>query len=185
MVDIDSMICPAAMSGILDNFLRRRLQNPHEILKNHVKEGMVVLDLGCGPGYFTIPAAKLVGNSGKVIAADLQEEMLGKVKKKISGTELENRIVLHKTLPDKIGLSGSLDFALAIYMLHEIPDAGALLGEIYSHLNSGGLLFYAEPKIHVSKKVFKKTVDEAVKCGFSPIRHPRIFFSRAVILQKN
>jgi len=82
-------ICPVEYAGGLDNSVRRLLQNPRKILKPYIHQGMTVLDLGCGPGFFSIEIAKMLKDTGKVIAADLQEGMLEKVNKKIKGTELE------------------------------------------------------------------------------------------------
>ena len=81
----DNRVCPVEIAGGLDNFVRRLLQNPQKLLRPHIREGMTVLDLGCGPGFFSIEIAKLLNNSGKVIAADLQEGMLDKLRKKIKG----------------------------------------------------------------------------------------------------
>jgi len=76
-------ICPVENAGGLDNFVRKFLQNPLKILKPYISKGMTVLDLGCGPGYFSIEIAKMVSESGKVIAADLQKRMLEKVRNKV------------------------------------------------------------------------------------------------------
>jgi len=80
-------ICPVERSGGLDNRLRRWLQNPQKIVMPYIKPGMTVLDLGCGPGFFAVEIARLLNDSGKVIAADLQQGMLDKVSKKVKGTE--------------------------------------------------------------------------------------------------
>lgn len=144
---------------------------------------MTVLDMGCGPGYFSIALAKMVGSSGRVIAADLQEGMLKKVKKKIQGTELEERIMLHKCESDKIGLSGEVNFAIAMYMLHEVPYQEKTLNEIASILKPNGHLLIAEPYIHVSKKAFERAVKVALDAGFVLVERPLIFFSRAVLLK--
>ena len=92
MTKINERVCPVALSGSLDNSIRRWLQNPRKILGPYIKEGMTVLDVGCGPGFFTIEMARMVGKSGRAIAADMQEGMLQKVKEKIKGTVLEDRI---------------------------------------------------------------------------------------------
>lgn len=92
-------------AGHFDNRIRRWLQNPRKILEPYIDEGMVALDMGCGPGFFSIDMAQLAGKSGRVIAADLQEGMLQKVKDKIQGTELEKRITLHKSEESRIGVS--------------------------------------------------------------------------------
>ncbi len=76
---LSNLVCPSEIAGILDNRIRRIFQEPEKILGPYVKKGMTVVDLGCGPGYFSISLATMVGNSGKVIAADLQERMLKKV----------------------------------------------------------------------------------------------------------
>jgi ubiquinone/menaquinone biosynthesis C-methylase UbiE len=49
------------------------LQNPRKLLKSYINKGMTVLDLGCGPGFFSIEIAKMLSDSWKVITADLQE----------------------------------------------------------------------------------------------------------------
>ncbi|MBK7711908.1 MAG: methyltransferase domain-containing protein [Bacteroidales bacterium] len=82
-------VCPATYSGSLDNFLRRLMHKPAKILSPFIKEGMTVLDMGCGPGFFTAELARLVGEKGKVIAADLQQEMLDKMILKVSSLGLE------------------------------------------------------------------------------------------------
>jgi ubiquinone/menaquinone biosynthesis C-methylase UbiE len=89
-------VCPVKRAGSLDNRFRRWLQDPQKILRPYIKEGMTVLDVGCGPGFFTVDMALMVGKSGRVIAADLQAGMLQKLREKIQETELEECIVLHK-----------------------------------------------------------------------------------------
>lgn len=69
-------VMPVENASSLDNLFRRWIQNPSRILDNRVREGMAVLELGCGSGFFTLEIARLVGRSGKVIAADLQDGML-------------------------------------------------------------------------------------------------------------
>ncbi|NTU84989.1 MAG: methyltransferase domain-containing protein, partial [Chloroflexales bacterium] len=86
MTDTNDRVCPAALAGGLDNRLRRWLQNPRPILEPYVHAGMTALDIGCGPGFFTLELAQLVGPSGRVIAVDLQADMLEKVRTKIQGT---------------------------------------------------------------------------------------------------
>jgi len=76
---MNNNICPVEKAGGLDNSIRKILQHPRKILRPYIKEGMSVLDLGCGPGYFSLEIAKLLNESGKVIAADLQQGMLDKV----------------------------------------------------------------------------------------------------------
>jgi len=113
MSDKGKRVCPVERAGSLDSRIRRWVQNPRKILGPYVEEGMVVLDLGCGPGSFSIEMAEMVGRSGRIIASGLQEGMLDRLREKIRGTELEQRITVHKCEETRIGVSEEVDFALA------------------------------------------------------------------------
>jgi len=182
--DKQNRVCPVAMAGSLDNRARRWFQNPQEILGPYIKEGMKVLDLGCGPGFFSIDMAQLVGKSGQVIASDLQEGMLQKLGDKIRGTELKERITLHKCEENKIGLSERVDFVLAFYLVHEIPDQKEFFNELESILKSEGQVLIVEPPFHVSKAAFKEMIRKSRGAGFIPVERPKVFLSKAVILEK-
>ncbi len=184
MSDENTHVCPVAIAGSLDNRIRRWLQNPQKILKQYIKEGMTALDIGCGPGFFSIDMAQMVGTSGKVIAADLQEGMLQKVRNKIKGTELEERITLHKCDKNKIGVSSHVDFILLFYMAHEVPDKEKFFNEIKTILKPTGQVLIVEPPFHVSKSAFEKIIKKAKDLGFTNIKGPDIFLSKTMILEK-
>jgi len=175
-------ICPVERAGGLDNSVRRLFQNPKKILSELIKEDMHVLDIGCGPGYFTVEIAKMLKGSGKVIAADLQEGMLAMLWNKIKGTELEKRIVLHKCENNKIGVTDKVDFALAFYMVHEVPDQKRLFDELRSIVKLNGKLYIIEPKFHVTRKKFNDMIGLLEDSGFKIIDRPKVFFSRAVLI---
>jgi len=184
MKDRRNRICPVEKAGSLDTTFRRILQNPGKILEPYIKEGMTVLDFGCGPGYFTIDMAKMVGKTGQVFAVDLQEGMIQKLKDKIQGTELEKRIILHKSEIGKMGLSEMVEFVLAFYVLHEISNQESLFKELLSILKPNGKVLIVEPPFHVSKAAFTKTVKRAKDAGFITEKGPRIILSKTVILKK-
>ncbi|MDA3917531.1 MAG: class I SAM-dependent methyltransferase, partial [Deltaproteobacteria bacterium] len=138
MSDRKNRVCPVEKAGSLDNRIRRWFQNPQKILRPYIKEGMTVLDIGCGPGFFSIDIARMVGKTGRVIASDLQEGMLQKVRDKIKGTEFEAIIKLHKCEENKIGVSDHVDFVLLFYMVHEVPDKGRFFDEIGAILKPNG-----------------------------------------------
>jgi ubiquinone/menaquinone biosynthesis C-methylase UbiE len=184
MGDRKNRVCPVEIAGSLDNRIRRWLQNPQKILRPYIGEGMTVLDLGCGPGFFSVDIAQMVGKSGRVIAADLQEGMLQKLRDKIRGTDLEGRITLHKCEENKIGLSEEVDFILAFYMVHEVPHQEELFNEMNSIIKRSGQVFIIEPPFHVSKTVFEETIRSARDAGFTPVERPKVFLGRTVILNK-
>jgi len=176
-------ICPVRLAGSLDNRIRKWLQDPRKIFGPYVRSGMTVLDLGCGPGFFTVELAKMVGPSGRVIAVDVQDGMLRKLKEKVAGTELESRIGIHKCDDDGIGVSEHADIVVAFYLFHELPNQQSILDEIRKILKDKGLLILVEPKyFHVSKRDFEQTVIDAEQAGFEKIESLKIFFSRAVVL---
>ncbi|MCX6258496.1 MAG: class I SAM-dependent methyltransferase [Bacteroidia bacterium] len=180
----NSRICPLEKAGMLDNSLRKLVQNPARILKPYISKGMTVLDLGCGPGYFSVEIAKMLADPGKLIAADLQEGMLEKLNLKIRGTNLEHMIRLHKCEADKTGVTDMVDFILAFWMIHEVPDQDKLFIELKSILKPGGKIFIIEPRFHVSKKSFDEMINKFENIGFEMIERPKVFFSRTVLLAK-
>ena len=144
---------------------------------------MTVLDIGCGPGFFSVEMALMAGSGGKVIAADLQEEMLQKISDKIKSTELEERIILHKCEADKIGVAENVDFVLLFYVVHEIPNKEQLFNEIVTLLKPGGQVLIVEPPFHVSKTAFDETLRLAVKAGFKIVKGPRMLFQKTAVLK--
>ncbi|MBI9063951.1 MAG: class I SAM-dependent methyltransferase [Marinilabiliaceae bacterium] len=144
---------------------------------------MTVCDLGCGPGFFSLEMAQLVSASGKVIAVDMQEVMLDRIMKKVAGTKLEQRIVLHQCEDKNVGVTEKVDFVLAFYMIHEVPDQETLFNELISILKPNGLIFIIEPKFHVSKQSFNQMIAKLEAIGLKIIERPKVFFSRAIVLK--
>jgi ubiquinone/menaquinone biosynthesis C-methylase UbiE len=175
-------VCPVELAGSLDSKIRRWFQSPHKTLAPFIKEGMSVLDVGCGPGFFSIELAKLVGRNGKVFAADLQDGMLRIIKNKIAGTELEKIIHLHKTGEDKINLSEKVDFILAFYMIHEVQDKKNLFEEFKNLLRENGKILIVEPFGHVSDKDFESTIKIAREAGLLAKRSKKLSLGRIAVL---
>ncbi|MHB8791277.1 MAG: class I SAM-dependent methyltransferase [Desulfobulbaceae bacterium] len=176
-------VCPVSLAGTLDNHLRRWVQDPRKILAPFLREGMTVLDLGCGPGFFTLDIARMVGPAGRVIASDLQEGMLEKIRAKVRATVLEPRITLHRCRQDRIGVSEQVDFVLAFYMVHEVPDQEAFFREIASILRPGGKVLVVEPPLHVAKKDFAATLAAARAAGFTTAPGPKVLLSKTAVLE--
>ena len=178
-------VCPWWFAYTFDNVLRRLVHDPPGILAPFLSEGMTVLDAGCGMGHFSIGMARIVGERGKVVAVDLQQKMLDVMMQRARKAGLEKRIIPRRCTPASLGLQEKLDFALAFWMVHEVPDAGRFFGEIHRHLNPGGHLLYSEPSFHVGAKTFRDICRMAMGQGFSEIGRPGIRFSRATLLGKS
>jgi len=179
-----TFVCPWWLIYSFDNPLRRLVQKPERILHELVRPGSRCLDVGCGFGYFTIPLAKLAGPSGSVTAVDLQEKMLAGLRRRAERDQLLSRIRVHRADTSGLHVDGVFDFALAFWMLHEVPDQEAMLAEICGALKPGGKLLLAEPKVHVNAFSFHRTVACAETVGFKRDREPRISFSRSLVMVK-
>jgi len=177
--------CPWWLLFTFDNPLRKVVHNPHKILSPFIRLGDTALDVGCGMGYFTIEMARLVGQNGKVTAADLQPQMLSGLSRRIRIAGLEDRISPLVSTTIEIGISQPVDFALAFWMVHEVSDREKFLKEIYTFMKPQGKFLIVEPRIHVSKQNFYKTLLICQKIGFSAIQATNIFMSRTMLMIKN
>ena len=154
---------------MLINPLRRLFENPSKLFVDVVREGMVVLEPGCGMGYFTLPLARMVGNTGRVIAIDIQPKMMAVLAKRSSTSGLSDRIEIRLGEPDRLrieDLRGTVDLAVALHMVHETSNPGMFFKEIWNALKNEGRLLVIEPKGHVSQLEFGKTMADALSAGF-------------------
>jgi ubiquinone/menaquinone biosynthesis C-methylase UbiE len=177
-------VCPWWLIRVFDNPLRRLIQKPEIILQGIVHSGDHCLDVGCGFGYFTIPMARIVGPSGTVTAADLQPEMLSGVKRRAEKSGLLAQIRFHSVDPLGFHFDRMFDFALVFWMAHEVRDREAMFEQLSKSVKTGGLLLIAEPKGHVNKESFSRTVGCAEKAGFRKTAEHRVSFSRAILMKK-
>lgn len=119
-----------------------RISSPAtHLMKSPIKSGMTVVDWGCGPGRYSIPAAKVVGASGKVIAVDVQGQAIRIVRDKAAKASLTNVDALQiDSYPTPIP-TASADLVLLLDAFHGVGDRPALLAEIRRVLKPGGYLF--------------------------------------------
>jgi SAM-dependent methyltransferase len=184
MLRINDMVCPWWLCYSFDNPLRRLIHDPERILNPHVTTGMTAVDIGCGMGYFTLGMANLVGPGGKVIAVDLQEKMLATLGRRAHKAGLADRIVPHRCRPDLLGVEEPADFVLAFWMAHEVRDKPRFFAQISAFLKPGGRLLLVEPKFHVTRRGFGRTVEVCRAAGFRLLGEPAIALSRAVRMEK-
>jgi len=102
-----------------------------------IRRGHTVLDFGCGSGTYTIPAAKIVGEKGRVYAVDKDNEVLDGLTKKVELASLGNIVKMETSGKLEIELNNaSIDVVLLFDVFHpyyfsEASDRRKLLGEIY------------------------------------------------------
>jgi len=175
-------------TAILDTRLRRFIYRPDRLAEKYVKPGSRILDIGCGPGFFTREFAKRAGVGGQVFAVDLQEEMLDILRKKLEPEGIMPRIRTHRCAPDSLrlptDLNGTFDTAFAIFVVHEVPDPERLFREISLVLKPGGTFFYSDPLIVVPGGEFRDNLALAERAGLRLAERRFYFLNRAAVLRK-
>lgn len=119
---------------------RRAWNDPVQIL-SHLKitAGMVVADIGCGPGWFALEAARQVGPTGLLYGVDLSEAMLGRLQERAAAAGLQNiKPVLAEEADEWPVPTGVCDALLVANVYHETDPASMFLGELRRILKPGG-----------------------------------------------
>jgi ubiquinone/menaquinone biosynthesis C-methylase UbiE len=177
-------VCPWWLAYSFDNRLRRLFHKPERILAGLLKEGDTALDVGCGMGFFSIAMAALVGSRGRVVAVDLQSRMLEALRARAARAGVLDRITTQLAAETDLGVRDPVDFALASWMLHEVPDPERLLRQVHDALKPGAAFLVTEPRLHVSGRAFEASLALATKTGFRIHPAPEVAFSRAAVLRR-
>ena len=182
-----SHTCPWWFGYFLLNPLRRFAQRPERILRPFVRPGMLVLEPGCGMGFFTLDLARMVAPGGRVVAIDLQEKMLAGLRQRAARAGLEERIDIRLAQPDRLGiddLNCQVDLVLAFYVVHEIREQAAFFAEIAGALKPDGTVLFVEPPLHVSRAGFEASLAVAERSGLRLASRPRIGPNKVALLTK-
>lgn len=182
-----SLPCPSWLAYMveLDNPFVKIHRAAHIVENLKVQPGMVVLDAGCGPGRVTIPLAKAVGTQGKVVAVDIQAEMLARAEKKAKAENLTNIHYVQTGLGENKLDKNYFDRVVLVTVLGEIPNREAALQEIFSVLKPGGFLSITETIFDPSHYQSMQTVLKlAHAIGFQDINRLGNFVAYTLHLQK-
>ncbi len=129
------------MMSFVHETLYGLFRDPYEALDAAgLEPGQKVLEVGCGPGFFTVPAAKIVGEKGNVYALDINPLAVERVQQKISEEGVTNaKIILadaaHTGLPGQ-----SFDLAFVFGFARPIGDMENILTELHRLLKPAGIL---------------------------------------------
>lgn len=173
---------------VVEKTLRCLWQNPRRILRDYVKAGMTVLDVGCGAGFFSLGMARMVGPDGRVVCVDLQTDAVKSLEGRAAEAGLSERIdtrVCNDRSLEVDDLAGQVDFALAFYVVHHASDVPALMTQVYDALKLGGTFLIVEPEHHASAEVCEATQARAQQAGFAFVDSPRMLRAWAALFVKN
>lgn len=136
---------------------RDRRRPPLALLREAgVGPGMTVLDFGCGPGGFSVAAARLVGPGGLVLAVDIDPLARRSVEKAAKRESLTNLRPLDRTgtagLPD-----GRVDMVLLYDVLHDLEEPGPVLAELHRLLKPRGILSVSDHHLEEESLVARTT----------------------------
>lgn len=157
--------CPSALSWLVDNPVRRWYTKP-VLDRIGIQPGETVLEVGPGPGAFTVDAARRAGPGGKVFAVDIQPKMIAKLKRRLQEagvTNVETHVDSAYDLPVE---DGTVDRAFLVTVLPEIPDPVRALREIHRVLRPGGRLSVTEEFADPDYPLRRTTIRWAEAAGF-------------------
>jgi ubiquinone/menaquinone biosynthesis C-methylase UbiE len=132
-----------------------------------VPPGVTVCDMGCGNGFYSLELAKLVGEEGKVLAVDIQREMLQMLKERAADEKIANIELIHGTVVDPKLPEASVDLMLMVDVYHEFSHPEEMLAAIRKSLKPSGRValveFRAEdPKVPI-KPLHKMSKEQIMK----------------------
>ena len=159
----------ATNASWLDRSAREQEEKPEQALQFiGIRPGMVVADVGAGTGYMTFRLAQLVGPSGKVIATDLQPEMLQIIRTKAGREHIANVEVVRGIETDARLPEGTIDLALLVDVYHEFRYPQAMLQSIRRSLTPQGELVLIEYR--KGRSVGSHRVHPSDECCGGPAR---------------
>jgi ubiquinone/menaquinone biosynthesis C-methylase UbiE len=126
---------------------RIETEKPEELLDLlGIEEGDVVADIGAGPGFFSLRAAERVGRTGKVLAVDIQPEMIDGLRKMMKRSGLENIVPILGNVDDPKLPAGSVDHVLIIISYHEFSHPVEMMRHVRKAMKRDGQMLITEYK---------------------------------------
>jgi tRNA A58 N-methylase Trm61 len=176
------MVCPSWFSFILYNPIRKVFTDREKILtESGVGKESIVLEVGAGNGFLT---EMLVKHAKKVYAVELQEGMIRKLKKRITGFG-QKVTVIKGDIASIVLEEGFADVCILYYSFHEFSDQNNAVENIGKAVKPGGIVSIYEPTMEVGKHTMLQTVSLFEQRGFMKLREQNRMLTRFVSLRKS
>jgi ubiquinone/menaquinone biosynthesis C-methylase UbiE len=152
----------------LDRPEREDEEQPAKVIEAlELKGGEVIADLGAGSGYFTFRLAPKVGEKGRILAVEIQDEMIAELKKRIDKNKVTNVETIKCTGSDPKLPEAGVDIVLMVDVYHEIAFPYEVMTAIRKALKPGGRVVFIEyrkedPKVPI-KEVHKMSIEQLKK----------------------
>jgi 2-polyprenyl-3-methyl-5-hydroxy-6-metoxy-1,4-benzoquinol methylase len=162
-------VCPWWVGYLLASPLRKLRENPEKLLRPYVEPGMVVVDVGCSMGFFSLPLAQMVGADGRVHCLDVAPKALRTLEHRARRRGLDRIVETRLVFQESLGLEtldGGADFVLAAHVVHETRYPETFLRECHDSLVGRGVMLILEPRGHVREDEFERTRTLAEAVGF-------------------
>ena len=176
-----AFVCPSWFSFILYNPVRKFFTDRNRVLEDScITRESVVLEIGAGNGFFT---EAIAGRAKKVVAVELQQGMVRKLRKRVQRFGNTVEIVL-KDIASADLAHDLADVCLLYYSFHEIARQEEAAVIIARAVRPGGILLIYEPSIEVNRRDMETTVSLFKSLGFSPEKAHDTLFNRSALLRK-
>ncbi len=174
-------ICPSYLSFILYNPIRKLFTDRARIvLEAGVNESSVVLEAGAGNGFLT---EVLVQRASKVLAMDVQQGMVKKLRRRMSAYGDRVDVILGDVATYALK-EESIDVAIFLYSFHEITNQTGAVLNMAKAVRPGGFVAVYEPKVEVNRRDMENLVEKFEFMGFEKDREHENMFTRFARLRK-
>ena len=167
-------------AGWLERPEREKEEAPTKLLKAlDLKEGQIVADIGAGSGYHAFRMAPLVGAKGKILAVDIQKEMLDLMNDKAKKTKVTNIETILGTETDPKLPKGEVDLILLVDVYHEFSHPYEMAEKMVAALKPGGRIAFVEFRLEDAevpiKLVHKMTERQVIleMAEFADVEHEK------------
>jgi ubiquinone/menaquinone biosynthesis C-methylase UbiE len=176
---------PEFLANMIDNPLRRKIQPPSEMpLRHNIRPGMTVLDIGPGNGRYTIETARKVGNTGKVIAIDIEPRMIVRVTSRAWAEGVPNLEAKIASVYDLPFEDDSLDAIYMITVIGEISEPDRALSEFYRVLKPCGTIAFSEVLMDPDYPLAQTLIRKARMANFRLKEKVGNFFAYTLVFEK-